>query len=113
MDYLKECGKTLPDIDTRGVYRYLGKIQERGVSHSFINSNYWGRRLWLEWVREEQKTDNGQEIISEKELDKLQKKYPKRPRNEELKTKALTLEEIKESPGYNSDSSSFFQRINK
>jgi site-specific recombinase XerD len=70
-------------------------MKERKLSTSSIITNYWSIRTWVEWLHDEEKRDaDGKLIISDAKLKKIQKYFPKVPKNENVKTRALSDEEV-------------------
>ncbi|MHA1971587.1 MAG: tyrosine-type recombinase/integrase [Candidatus Hodarchaeales archaeon] len=88
IEWIKGRGKALSEIHKKDLAKYLGELRGKGVSHSHIKSNYWAIRLWLEWMFEKG-------LFSKEELDRVHNFYLRRPKEEEIKTKALTEEQIK------------------
>lgn len=99
LERMEKHGKTLPNIQTTDLARFVQEMMDRRpkpCSSNTIKVNYWSIRTWIEWLNSEEKmSPDGQLIISDRKLKKFQKYYPDLPKNEEYTTRALNHIEIK------------------
>lgn len=92
--YLKR-GKALSDIQDTDLARFVQQMKEKSLSTSLIKTNYWSIRTWVEWLNAEEKLNqDGNLIIQDSMLKKIQKYFPRVPKNEDQKTRALSDEEV-------------------
>ncbi len=95
LDIQKKRGKALPDIQATDLARFVQEMKENKLSSSTLITNYWSLRSWFEWLHDENKKINGHNLISDEKLKKMQRYFPDVPKNEEVKTKAISDEEVK------------------
>lgn len=94
LDEQSKLVKALPDIQKTDLVRFVQKMKEKGLSTNTIITNYWSIRTWVEWLHEEEKQLQGKLIVSDEKLKKFQKYFPRVPKNEKVKTRALSDEEV-------------------
>lgn len=95
LDIQKKRGKGLSDIQATDLARFVQDMKENGLSTNTIITNYWSIRTWVEWIHnEEKRSKDGKLIITDGKLKKFQKYFPKLPKNEDIKTRALSDEDV-------------------
>lgn len=94
LDKQTKRGKTPLDIQDTDLARFVQEMKEKELSSNTIKVNYWSIRTWVEWLNSEEKRTDGKLIITDEKLKKFQKYFPRVPKNEKVKTRALSDEEV-------------------
>jgi len=94
LDKQTKRGKALPDIQATDLARFVQEMKEKEISTSTIKTTYWSIRTWVEWLNRKEIKENGKLLISDKQLKKFLKYFPNLPKNEKIKTRALSDKEL-------------------